>query len=234
MITPQEIADSIAFTFSIANKWDLGQHLYGEVEKAAADGKSYIINMFAGGGVVVEKGHYAATDGKYFDRKTFAISDSPPGNVIKPPEILPPPGVINPARLTALPNGLRVVPYVPRPGEAFWGLVQAGSWKLNVGTELIVITRNAQGSVFDVPVVNAFGASSYEQHMSDGNGTVRFDFGPGSGYSAPALPPNQIYVSWGDGVPGELWPAARGDKVLFGFPGGAHLEGTITFQLMTA
>lgn len=185
MITPQEIADSIAFTYSIANQWDLGEHRFGEVEKRGADGKDYIINLFAGGGVVTEKGHYGPGDAKFFDRKTFAISDKPP--VVVPPVVNPPPTTGYPFDPTKAIAPAYLEQGTPLTGKAFYRAVGM-TVQQGVGAYCYVTVLDKGGSPqIGAKVINQFlNSQNGECVITDGTGVAKFQFGTGSSVPDPA------------------------------------------------
>jgi hypothetical protein len=236
VITSDEIKSAIPYLVKVAQAAGMGASVYGERDIKAADGKTYHLWMFDRGGVGTEDGKYGPSDAFYFDTVTYAISKTPPAPVPAPnPNPNPTP---QPRRLTTadMPAGFgfTVEPYQPKPGEAFWGLVAAGGFKLNVGTQFTITCR--ANVPYGVPVTHAWDAHNHfwDTKLSDGNGQVNIVLGEGSEWTpGSAPPPDRVYVSVtakedkGEGV----WPTPAGDVVNFGMPGG-HCEGLFAFQLM--
>jgi hypothetical protein len=233
VITSQEIADTIAFTYSVANKWDLGEHRYGEVEKQAADGKTYIINLFAEGGVVVEKGQYTSTSAKYFDRKTFVISDAP---TVVPPVVLPP---LTGTLLYKFPNVLTAYGALGEEGVAsagndFYRLTGA-TVKQGVSAFMVVEVYGKAGiPAIGVQVVNLFPDGHGEVIETDGQGISRFQFGASSAFSNPGQGPFTIFTAVGASKDQDTkvvsWSSRTSDIVKsLGDYKGSHTEFSIQF-----
>lgn len=208
-----------AALFKYAQASGLGYPVTNEYN-ATYDGATWINQGYAAAIVGCVVGDYQNV--KAFDWLTGAPYVPPTIPPVTPPTV---------KRLTTadLPPefGLKIIPHNFTAGSKAWWIVQAGGWKIDAGTELIVHCIPLSGPAFDINVTNRY-ASGAEKLKTDGAGNVKFDFGPGSGFTPPIDPPNHIYVAAAD----QLTPV--GDELLFGFPGGHHLEGGVTMQEVVA
>lgn len=166
-----------------------------------------------------------------------------PWTASQPPTTTPPTGA---TRLTVIPpqplsdestemvnTGFIVVPYVPKAGEEFYGLIQCDNFKFGVGTEAVVTVRGPVGTLPGVPVTQAFDPERIKTptQTTDGAGQRKVGMGHGDDFTPPAMPPDRIYCSLGDGIDGQKFATPKGDILVCGQVGG-HTSWNMTFQKM--
>lgn len=234
VITSDEIKQAIPYLVKVAQAARMGASVYGERDVKAGDGKTYHLWMFDRGGVGTEDGKYGPSDAFYFDPVTYAISKTPPA--VQPP-VGTSPAVqrLTTADFAAAGWPFQVIPYQPKPGEMFFGLVGYSDFKAKQGTETQVLVANATGAlVTGYKVTHAFDEANhkFEQPLQD-SPQAKFDLGGGSYIPNGQTPQDRFYVALDDGVFGQKWPTPRGDIFLGGMPGQEHFEGKVTMQLMT-
>lgn len=187
MIIPKEISDAIPFLAKRAILANLGQHLYGEVRKKGADGRWYILDVYALAGVGTEDGLFSDGDEFYFDpHKEFAISKTPP-SVIVPPAGFPPYSF--PQALTD--NGAC--------GEEGHPIASFPFYRINSAVVLQGVSAFANVSLKGkgAQIVNLFPDGHGEVFAVVDDGNVQFNFGATSAFSTPCAGPFTIFIALG-------------------------------------
>lgn len=221
-----------------ALQFNLGKPEGNEVDYIDAQNQNRRLQGYLRGYVDTQEGQWSLDKIKVYDWLTDNEITQPIG--IPDPTPTPSP-IPNPARLTVIPPlvtdegdvinlGFTIKPYVPQPGELFYGLVAAGGFKLGQGTQFLVQVVSAVP--YGIPVTHAWDPlrQKSETFLTNGRGETTFVLGPGSDFTpGEKPPPDWIYVS--AGAASGTWPVAKSDVINCGQVGG-HTEGVFTFQLM--
>lgn len=208
-----------------AIKYRLGAPLGKEYRYADQNGVPQAAQAFALGIVQCRENDFGNV-------LAYSLNDGKPLSATPTPE--PPQPPVNKRLTTADVSqyGFRVEPYMPAPGEEFYGLVAIGNIQSGpqVSTTSTMFAVNAVGgAVIGEKLVHAYDSANhkFEKHDSPSVGIV---LGPGS-YIGPAGPQDRFYVALNDGQPG-VWPTPKGDVLVAGMPNGQHWQATYTWQLM--
>ena len=205
---PSQIRAALPATIAQANQWNLGRHVYGEWDVRADDGTLHQANLFEGGGVLFEDGHYAPTDKRYFfDRQIFVLSDAPPVTTTPPVNGGQLPQYKFPLVLTEI--GAVGSEGVPLFGQPFYRL-HGASVRRGVSAFVVATVFDKTGiPKAGVKVVVTYGDGNGEVLTTDASGFVQHNMSQNSSFDIPGTAVRNMFVAndnaWRDNDAKQVW-----------------------------